>query len=110
MDWEAEIAGPALEEDGVPARYRSAVDGEPDGVIDRELTVLFHEGYVEKVVQGAAVAGDEVAALAPRSALSDAKTGGLLTVDGRVFVVRSKPENDGRVWIKLKLEFVDVAG
>lgn len=104
MDWEAEIAGPALELDGVPARYRSAVDGVPDGQIDRPVTVLFHKGYVEMTPQGTPFEDDQASALVPRSALSDARTGGLLTVDDETFVIRSKPQNDGRVWIKLMLE------
>lgn len=110
MDWEDEIAGPALELDGVPARYRSAVDGEPDGQIDRQLTVLFHRGYVSMSPQGTPIEDDQASALAARSALSDARSGGLLSVNGEVFVVRSKPQDDGRVWVKLMLEGpVDIA-
>jgi len=104
MDWEEEIAGPALELDGVEARYRSAVDGEPDGLIDFDLQVLFHRGYLATNALGVAIDDVVASALGRRSALSDARTGGLLTVNGETFVVRSKPQDDGRVWTKLMLE------
>jgi len=103
-DFEQEIAIPILESEGVDARYRSAVDGEPDGVVDRTVRVLFWQGYL--AVNALGVAIDDVQAIAQgaRSALSDARTGGLLTVDGEVFVIRSRPQDDGRVWTKLMLE------
>lgn len=105
MDWEAELTALALQQDGVQARYQSAVDGEPDGVVDLpDLTVLFQKSYVAVNALGVPIDDVEILAQGPRSALSVARVGGLLTVDGHVYVVRSKPRDDGVVWIKLMLE------
>ena len=105
MDWEAELAGPILELEGIPARYESAVDGEPDGqVVLDPLTVLFKRGYVGINNLGVAIDDHETTVMGRRSELWDARRGGILLVNDAKYVVSRPPQDDGRVWIKLILE------
>lgn len=105
MDWEAELAGPILDIDGVTARYESAVDGEPDGqVVLDPITVLYKRGYVGINALGVAIDDHETTVMGRRSELWDARRGGIVHVNGAKYVVSRAPQDDGRVWIKLMLE------
>lgn len=99
-----DLAADILGAEGVTARYQSASDLEADGVVDKTLPVLFHAGYVGIDNMGQVIADTKIHAKAARASLLDAKFGGLLTVNGAIYSVSKKPEDDGRLWIVLHLE------
>jgi hypothetical protein len=98
FDWEAEIAGPALELDGVAAELIDSNDNVTP------VTVIFSAPYIEINALGQNVESVQPMAIGARSALLVAKKGHRLRVNEQTYLIASKPQDDGRVWIKLPLE------